>query len=272
MSIELITFLLFGSLILFLLIGVPLAYALGGTAIIFMLAFWGQPGFGAIVSSVLGLERTILFIALPLFIFMGMMLERSGLAEALYNAMYKWLGRLKGGLAAGTVAICTIFAAMAGLSGPAMVSMGLIGLPSMISRNYDKKLAMGSIMAGGALGTLIPPSAMMIVYGFVAQESVGRLFAGGILPGLLLASMFIAYILIISRLRPHMAPPLPPEERVNFKQKAVALRAVILPIFLVTGVLGAIFTGFATPTEAAAIGAFGSLIVLSYINVLPGLG
>ena len=260
MGMGAVSLILFGSLIVLLALGLPVSFCMGGVAVLYVLLFWGSSGFITIFFAVTNNIRTLILIALPLFIFMGMMMERSGIADALYGMMHSWVGGLKGGLAVGSVIVCTIFAAMTGISGAATISMGLIALPAMLKRNYDKKIAMGSIMAGGALGPLIPPSIIMIIYGYVAGESVGRLFAGGILPGLLLAFLFIVYILVRCYLNPRLGPELPLEERANFKEKLVSLRGVVLPIFLILMVLGSIFTGFATPTEGAAVGAFGSIL------------
>jgi len=153
-----------------------------------------------------------------------------------------------------------MFAACTGITGAATVTMGLVALPSMLQRKYDKKLAMGCIMAGGALGPLIPPSALLIVYAFMASESVGRLFAGGVIPGFLLSALFVIYILIRCRFQPHLGPALLPEEKATWREKFVLLKATFLPLLLIVMVLGSIFSGFATPTEAAAVGAFGSLL------------
>lgn len=260
MSIAAMSILLFGSLLVLLALGLPVSFCMGGVAAAYCLFFWGETGFVVVIFAVLNNIKTLILIAIPLFIFMGMMLERSGIADALYGMMHDWVGGLKGGLAMGTVLICTMFAAMTGISGAATVSMGLIALPAMLKRGYDKKIAMGSIMAGGALGPLIPPSIMMIMFGFIALESVGRLFAGGILPGLLLVVLFIIYIAIRCYLKPDLGPSLPVEERANLKEKIISLRGIILPILLIILVLGSIFSGFATPTEGAAVGAFGAML------------
>jgi tripartite ATP-independent transporter DctM subunit len=204
--------------------------------------------------------RSTVLLALPMFYLMASLLQRSGIADAMYELMYAVMGRLRGGLCAGTVFICMIFAAMAGISGAATVSMALIALPSMLKRGYDKQIAIGAIAAGGALGILIPPSVTMIVYGVLAEVSVGRLFAGGILPGVLLGSLFITYILIRSYLQPQLGPAIPKAERIPLVQVVPRFKALILPLFLVLSVLGSIFSGAATPTEAAAVGALGSVI------------
>ena len=254
------TIFLFGLMLVLLATGMPIAFALGGSAVIFGFVTMGTTAIPIMITSTLNNMRTIVLIALPLFIFMGSVLQVSGIAEDAFKMVHKWIGGLGGGLAVGTVIVCTIFAACTGISGAATVTMGLIALPAMLSRGYDKKIAMGSIMGGGALGVLIPPSGMMILYGFMGQESVGRLFAGGIIPGLILSSFFIIYLLIRCAVKPELGPPVPPAERVGWKEKFISLKAVILPIFLVIAVLGSIFSGFATPTEAAAVGAAGALL------------
>jgi tripartite ATP-independent transporter DctM subunit len=253
------TLLLFGSLVVCLVSGLPIVFTMGGVAAIFYLFLWGPKSLYMVATATLSTMGSLVLVAIPLFVFMGMMLERSGLADALYGAAHRWMGGIKGGLAMGTVLICTLFAAMAGISGAATVTMGLVALPAMLSRKYDRKIATGCIAAGGALGVLIPPSVMMVVFALIAGESVGKLFAGGVLPGLLLSALFISYIAIRCYIRPNLGPPVPLEERGSLKEKIMSLRAVILPILLVVGVLGSIFGGFATPTEAAAIGAIGSI-------------
>jgi len=191
---------------------------------------------------------------------MAHVLQHSGMADELYGAVHQWLGGLKGGLAMGTVIICTLFAAMSGISGAATVAMGLIALPAMLKRNYDKRIAVGCIAAGGVLGILIPPSVIMILYAMISRESVGGMFFGGVIPGLVLSGLFIIYIGIRSTLQPHLGPPVPLEERVSLKQRLISLKSVVLPILLVILVLGSIYTGAATPTEAAGVGAIGAFI------------
>ncbi len=199
-------------------------------------------------------------VAVPLFIFMAMILERSGVAKGLYEMMYLWFGPLAGGLAIGTVVICAIFSAMCGISGAAVVSMGTIALPSMLARNYDKELALGCINSGGGWGILIPPSVIMILYALISGESVGRLFAGGVFPGLMLLVLVSSYIAIRCYFQPRLGPALPREERGDWKRKITALKAVILPIGIVFMVLGSIIGGVTTPTEAAAMGVLGAII------------
>ena len=260
MSVEILTFLFFGSLLFFLLLGVPLAFTLGGISIIFLFFSMGPVSFYIVASKFWESMTSFTLIAIPLFVFMAMLLERSGVAHALYRMMHLWFGGFRGGLAIGTVAICALFAAMSGISGAAVVTMGTIALPRMLERGYDTKLSLGAINTGGGWGILIPPSIPMVLYAMISEVSVGRLFASGIGPGILLFFLVSIYIGVRAWLQPSIAPALPPEERGNWPEKLASLKAVILPIMIVVMVLGAIFGGLATPTEAAAIGVFGAMI------------
>lgn len=260
MSIELVTILMFASILVLLALGLPIAFVLGALGMVFAIFLWGPVALRLAVSSTFGAMNYFIFVAVPLFVFMANLLERSGIADDLYHMMYQWFGPLRGGLAIGTIAICTIFAAMSGVSAAGTVTMGLVALPSMIKRGYDKQLSMGSIMAGGALGVLIPPSVPFIIYSFFSNTSVGELFLGGILPGLLLSALFMVYIGIRCFLQPTLGPSLPPNERSSWKEKLISVRAVILPALLVLSVLGSIFSGIASPTESAGVGALGTII------------
>ena len=255
-----VTILLFAFTILPFVLGLPLVFGLSFTAIVFGYLFWDPACLTLMATKAWTQMGNLILIGCPLFIFMANMLEISGVAEGLYEAMYRWFGGIRGGLAMGTVVICSIFAAMTGISAAATVTMGLISLPAMLNRKYHHSLAVGCISAGGALGILIPPSIIMIVYGLIASQSVGRLFIGGIIPGILLGAMFIAYIGFMSFIKPVLAPAVPPEERYALKEKLISLKGVILPILLVIAVLGGIFGGFTTITEGAALGAAGSII------------
>jgi len=262
MSTGIITIILFASLLILLVLGFPLAFCFGSVAVAFILWQWSSQALFILATTAFSSWTSFILIAVPLFILMANLLERSGMADDLYDMMYKWAGPLRGGLGMGTVVICAIFAAMAGISGVATVTMGLIALPSMLRRNYDKIIAVGCISAGGTLGILIPPSIIMILYASLTGESVGKLFMGGVFPGIILASIFIAYIGIRSFFQPHLGPPIPKEERASWREKLLSLRAVILPIVLIFLVLGVIYTGICTPTEASGVGAFGALIVI----------
>ncbi|MGR3563656.1 MAG: TRAP transporter large permease [Heliomarina sp.] len=260
MSVEILTLLFFGSLLLFVLLGTPLAFVLGGISVVFLYFEMGTIGFYLLASKMWETMSNPTLMAIPLFVYMAILLEKSGVANDLYDMMHQWWGGLRGGLAIGTVLICVIFAAMSGISGAAVVTMGTIALPKMLERGYDKKLALGAINAGGGWGILIPPSILMVLYSLLSEVSVGRLFAAGVGPGILLFVLVSIYIGVRCWIQPELGPSLPPEERANWRQKFASLKSVILPILIVVIVLGAIFGGFATPTEAAAIGVFGAMV------------
>ncbi|MCB2190790.1 MAG: TRAP transporter large permease subunit [Deltaproteobacteria bacterium] len=258
MDTALFTVVITGLLLLFLILGLPVAFSLGGIAVLGVIYIWGAKGMYMLAQTAYSEGTNSILTAVPLFILMANVLRTSNLADELYHMIHVWMGRLPGGLAAGTVLICAIFAAMAGISSVATVSMGLIALPAMLKRNYDKNIATGCISAGGALGILIPPSIIMIIYGTMAEVSVGKLFMGGLIPGILLALIFCVYILVRSALNSKLGPPV--EELFSFREKLFALKGIVLPAALIIVVLGVIYTGAATPTEAAGIGAVGSLI------------
>lgn len=260
MNIEWITGLYFGSLVLLLVLGLPLTFVLGGVSVLFLSFAWGPEALYLVVSRMWSSMNSFSLVAIPLFVLMAMLLEHSGVAGDLYHMMHVWWGGVRGGLAIGTVIICAIFAAMSGISGPAVVTMGTIALPHMLSRNYDKRLALGAIASGGGWGILIPPSIVMVIYALITGVSVGHLFAAGVVPGLLLMVLTSIYIGVRCYLQPELGPALPPEERVDWRTKLTALRAVLLPILIVIMVLGSILLGIATPTEAASIGVLGALI------------
>jgi tripartite ATP-independent transporter DctM subunit len=260
MDVELITIFMFVAMIILLVTGLPIAFCLGSVGVLFALFLWGPNALGLVSKNMFGMMTELTLIAIPLFVFMAYMLEHSGIGENLYDAMYKWMGPLKGGLAMGTVAICAVIAAMSGLSATGTLSMGVVSLPAMLKRGYNKNIAVGCILAGGALGALIPPSVPMVVYCLLSGISVGQLFLSGILPGLLLTFLFVAYIGIRSYAQPEMGPALAHGERANWREKLISLKMVILPVILIIAVLGSIFAGIATPTEAAAVGAMGSIV------------
>jgi len=260
MSVGVLTILFFGALLLFLALGLPLAFVLGGVSVVFLYFTWGADAFYLVAAKMWESMNSFTVVAIPLFVFMAMVLERAGIAQDLYRMMHLWWGGVRGGLAIGTVGICTIFAAMCGISGAAVVSMGTIALPAMLERKYDKELALGCINAGGGLGILIPPSILMILYALITGVSVGKLFAAGVVPGLMLALLLSLYIAVRCYFQPHLGPALPKEERGTWREKFIALRAVLLPILVVLMVLGSIVGGIATPTEAAAMGVLGALI------------
>lgn len=255
-----VTGLMFASMLLLMTTGLPVAFCLGSVGTLSALFLWGTSSLDVLYFSVLNVMNNFVLIAVPLFIFMGYVLHESGIANDLFEAVYLWMGRLRGGLGIGTVAICAIMAAMVGVSGAATISMGVIAVPAMLERKYDKDIAIGLVQAGGALGFLIPPSMMMIMYAFLSGESVGKLFAGGVVPGLVLAVMYMIYIGIRCYFNPVLGPAMPEEERACWSDKFISLKGLILPGLLIVAVLGCIFFGITSPTEAAAVGATGAII------------
>ncbi len=257
---EWLTVILFGSLVLLLLAGPRLVFAIGGIATFFIIFLWGPQALPVLANRTYMAMDMFLLVAVPMFIFMGAMLQRCGIAEDMYELMYHWMGGLRGGLAGGTVLICTLFAAMVGISGAATTSMGLIALPSMRKRGYKNDIAIGCITAGGSLGILIPPSVLMIILALIAKLSVGQLFIAGILPGMLLSGLFVGYILIRCYIRKDLGPAVPPDSRLPAAERFRLLRALLLPVGLIFAVMGSMFFGLATPSEASAIVTLGAMI------------
>lgn len=206
MNSSLVLVLMFAGLLLLLLSGMPLAFVLSALAVVFTVLLWGTDALVLTVLQTFDAMTSDILLAIPLYVLMASVLQRSGIIEALYRAMELWFRRLPGGLAVGTVVICTIMAAMTGIVGAAVAAMGILALPSMLRRGYDQRLALGTICAGGTLGILIPPSIITIVYAATAQISVGKMFAAGIVPGLVLAGLYMAYIVIRVMLQPEKAP------------------------------------------------------------------
>lgn len=262
-----LTIMLVLGMLLVFAAGLPVAFGLIGVAMIFGIILWGPQSFGVVATSSISALDSFLLIAIPLFIFMGMILQKSGVGDAMFRAIHVWTGRLRGGLAMGAIVICTFMAAMVGIVGAGIMTVGTIAVPAMLKRGYNKYMSFGTIMAGGALGMLIPPSVNMIVYSSITKVSIGRMFAGGILPGLLLSGLYMTYIGIRCWLNPAMGPAAPPEERGSWKERAIVSKDMILAVLLIMMVLGSIFFGLATPTEAAAMGGLGAVIVtLIYRN------
>jgi len=209
-NLGLIAAISFGILLLSFASGLPLCFGLGGVAMVMGIVFFGPGSMFLVTQAAYGVMLSFVLTAIPLFIFMGSLLSESGIADDLYKTMYRWMGPVKGGLAIGTVLICTVMAAMCGVVAAGVVTMGIIAIPSMQKRNYRTELITGSIMAGGSLGALIPPSIVMMIYGLISRQSVGQLFMGGVFPGLVLSFFYISYIAIRSYLQPQIAPALPP--------------------------------------------------------------
>ena len=260
-GIELLTLIMFGSLLALLMAGLPLAFVTGGLACVFLFVLGDANALNIVPSRIFPLMTNYQLSAIPLFIFMAAMLERAGIINDMFDVIYKVLGGVKGGLAAATIIASTVLAAMVGVIGAAVVTMGIIALPAMLKRGYEPKIAMGSIMAGGTLGILIPPSILAIIYAVVAEQSVGELFIGAVIPGLMLSGMYILYVVIRSYINPDLGPPIPVHERVSTAEKIRLVSKMSAPIALIVVVLGVIFSGVATPVEAAGIGTFGAFIV-----------
>lgn len=251
---------LLGLLLVGLAMGLPVAFTLGGAATVFIMLFYDPTKWAVVYFQVWKSINTFPLVAIPLFIFMGAVLERSGLAEELFEAIYRWFGGIRGGLAMGTVVICAIFAACTGITGAATVTMGYIALPAMLKRGYKKDLAVGAVAGGGTLGPIIPPSVPLIMIGLFGMVSIGGLFMAGFFSGLLCAFIMIAIIAVRCLFNPELGPAVPKEDRASWGAKFASLRGVVLPGLLVLVVLGSIFSGIATPTEAASVGAAGALV------------
>lgn len=243
--------------------GVHLAFSLMFIGVLFGLLFQGPSIFPMSMLQVFDVMESEILIAVPLFVFMGTMLEKSGIAEKVYQNLYELFGPVRGGLAIATIVTCTIFAACTGVIAATVTTMTLLAIPSMLKRKYDKGLASGVVCAGGSLGILIPPSVMLVMYGPLANLSVAKLFAAALFPGLLLSALYLAYILIRSWLRPKTAPAISPEERPPIGLKLFRSTAFhMLPsFFLIVAVLGSIIAGIASPTEASGVGAFCALVL-----------
>lgn len=258
---ELSPLFMFLALFPLLIAGVPIAFALAAVAIVFSYSLWGIGALNVLVSTSWGTMNNFVIIAVPLFIFMAYILQKTDVVGDLYDAFFKWSGPLRGGLAIATILVGAILGAVSGVVAAGVIGLGLIGLPQMIRHGYNRRMALGSVLGGGTLGQLIPPSTNMILYGAVTGVSIGGLFAGGISAGVLLATIYILYIVIRGLIDPNFAPALPVEERVSWKEKIVSLRSVFFPGILIILVLGTILLGIASPTEAAAFGAAGALII-----------
>ncbi|MEP4926145.1 MAG: TRAP transporter large permease subunit [Hyphomicrobiales bacterium] len=255
--------LMFAALFVLVFAGVPVAFSLIIIAIAFGFSVFGELIFLQLYGPLLHTASNFVLAAIPLFIFMGAILERSGIAKRLFYALQLWLGGLPGGLALSTIAMCAIFAAASGVVGAVEIVVGLMAIPAMTKAGYRNDLIAGTICAGGSLGTIIPPSVIVVVYASIAQLSIGKLFAASILPGLLMVAFFVGYIVIRSLLHPTDAPALPKEERdVPLPEKwKITLTAMLPPLALIVLVLGSLLAGAASATEAAAVGAAGTIVL-----------
>ena len=260
MSIELISILIVVAMLVLMALGLPLAWSIGAVAVALTLYLFEPGVLMMLVARVFDMSLNYTLMAVPLFVLMAGILQRSGVAEDLFDAVHVWAGGLRGGLAIGTIIANAIMASMVGIIGAEIVTFGLIALPQMLARKYDDKLALGSIAAGGGLATLIPPSVVFIVYGMVAGCSVGELFLGGVLPGLILAALFIGYVAWHCWRNPEAAPIAAAKERsIPWRKKLAMQKNLAAPVCLATGVLGSMYVGIATPSEAAGVGVLGAM-------------
>ena len=261
---ELVTLLMLGGVLFGVIRGYPFAIVVGGVGVLIGLMLYGPSMTREIYyDRVFAQLSNYILLAVPCFVFMGTMLEKSGVADGLFDALYVWFGGIRGGLAVTTIVIGTIMAACVGVIAASTTMLALIALPSMLKRGYSKSLAAGSVCAGGTLGILIPPSVMLVVYGPMAGLSVGRLFFAAFVPGLLLAVLYCAYVLVACRVKPELGPAMPPEERavpLKFKLRMLFV-SLVPPVALILAVLGSIFLGIASPTEASAVGALAAIIL-----------
>jgi tripartite ATP-independent transporter DctM subunit len=261
LPIETITLVVVGAMLLLMLAGVPLAWIMMTIAVVCTLAWLGPMGLPLVASRVYGFVSEYVFVAVPLFVLMACILERSGVAKDLYDAMRLLAGRLPGGVAVQTTLVAIVMAAMTGIIGGEVVLLGLIALPQMLRLGYDRRLAIGVICAGGSLGTMIPPSVVLLVYGLTAGVSIGDLFLAAVLPGLLLGSLYVGYVMLRCWLNPALGPPAPPEElAVPLAEKLRLLKGLILPILIIVWVLGSIYGGIASVTESAGVGCVGAIL------------
>ena len=273
MSVEILTILMFVTLMLSIALGHPLAITLAGVATLFGLI---DNGFNVpalldlFINNAWGISQNYVLVAIPLFIFMAQILDRSKVSEGLFDALYIVLGGLRGGLGMAVIVVSTVFAATTGIIGASVVAMGLMAGPALLRRGYDRGMSAGIICSSGTLGILIPPSIMLVVYGGLTglkETSVGNLFAGAILPGLLLSGMYLAYVAIRCAINPKLGPPIPAEERTYtaMQKFTMTMKSFVPPFGLILIVMGTILAGVATPTEAAALGCAGALL-LAFFN------
>jgi tripartite ATP-independent transporter DctM subunit len=255
---------MFLALTILLLAGFPVTFTLLGTALTFGLIGFGWDFFNLLPLRIWGVMTNVTLLAVPLFVFMGVMLERSGLAEELLDTMGLAFGRLRGGLAISVVIVGALLGASTGIVGATVGTMGLLAVPTMLKRGYQKELATGTVAASGTLGQIIPPSIVLVLIGDIVGVPVGDLFMGAVLPGMVLVGLYILYILLVSFFKPGWAPPIPKEELAALTP-AIMLkkfsRALFPPLFLMVAVLGSIFAGVASPTEAAGVGAVGATLL-----------
>ena len=263
MDIGTLSLIVIFGLLLLIAIGVPLGFASGFMAAVIVFVNIGEHAMGILLSRYYSLVVTYSFLSVPLFIFMASLLERSNIARDLYDALNAWLRKTRGGVGVVTAIMATIMAAMSGIIGGEIVLLGLIALPQMLRLKYDQDMSIGIICASGSLGTMIPPSIVLIIYGLTTQTSITMLFQEAIVPGLMISGLIITYILVRTRLQPHLAP-LSDEPSLTLKEKMSYLPGLLPPIGIVVIVLGSIYSGITGITEAAGMGVVATLIIIFF--------
>ena len=261
---EYMPLIMFSFVFALLLLGYPVAFTIGGVAMFFGYFNFGPQFFELLPLRIWGTMTNFTLMAVPLFIYMGVMLEKSGLAEELLETMSLVFAKIKGGLAISVVFVGALMGASTGIVGATVVTMGLLSVPTMLKRNYNTSLTTGTVAASGTLGQIIPPSIVLVLLGDIMNISVGDLFVGAVIPGLILVGLYMLYILIVAQIKPEWAPPIPKEELDLISRKELITRvskALIPPLTLMVCVLGSIFAGIASPTEAASVGAVGATIL-----------
>jgi tripartite ATP-independent transporter DctM subunit len=262
LDIESVTLLIVIMMVTLMVTGLPLAFVTAFTATVVSVVLFGPNGPYMVVSRIYTLMNNYALISVPLFVLMGCILERSGIVEGMFRAIHQMTSWIPGGLAVATIFAATVMAAMVGVIGAEIVTLGLVCLPAMLRRGYDPRLVCGVVCAGGSLGTMIPPSILLIVYGLIAQVSIGKLFMASVLPGLMLAVFYTVYVVILCSLKPEMAPP-PTEARPDRSQRIRDMIELLPPIVLIAFIMTAFYAGIATPTEVGALGVLGALVILA---------
>jgi tripartite ATP-independent transporter DctM subunit len=259
---DYVPLLMFALLFVFIFIGIPVSFSLITVSALFGLLLFGENIFQQMFGSLLQASTNFSLSAIPLFVLMGAILERSGLARRLYESLQLWLGGFSGGLAMSTMLMCGIFAASSGIVGAVEIVVGMMAIPAMSKYHYDRSLIAGTICAGGSLGTIIPPSVIVVVYASMAQLSIGQLFAATLIPGVLMLVLFMLYIGVRCWISPTLAPAVPTMQATPLMEKlTITLKALIPPFLLIFAVLGSMLAGIASPTESAAVGAFGAALL-----------
>jgi tripartite ATP-independent transporter DctM subunit len=261
---EYLPLLFFLCLFGLLMSGYPVSFTIGGVALFFGYFTLGLDFFRLLPLRIWGIMSNYVLIAVPLFIYMGVMLEKSGLAEELLDTMALLFRRVRGGLAISVIVVGSLLAAATGIVGATVVTMGLLSLPTMLKRKYSPELATGTISASGTLGQIIPPSIVLILLGSILNISIGDLFIGAVIPGFLLVFLYMLWVIIVSTVKPDAAPPIPVDELDLYKGRVLYRRVILTfipPFILILAVLGSIFAGIASPTEAAALGALGATLL-----------